>query len=222
MAKFLTSARAVDMLGRQQIAGIPTALSELFKNAYDAYATEVRADYLPRRQILLLRDNGIGMSANDFVRRWLTIGTDSKARDGSAPPLARPRSLKLRTQMGEKGIGRLAVASIGPQLLIVSRAMPAPEKSGPSQVKDKIDDSIVVALVQWTLFEVPGLTLDDVVVPMRTVGNPVDVTQEMLEALAQEVRDCVVELGTQIPPSYAERIESALSKLTMDPVPMLR
>ena len=32
------------MLGRQQIAGIPTAISELFKNAHDAYATRVEAD----------------------------------------------------------------------------------------------------------------------------------------------------------------------------------
>ena len=31
MAKFKTRARTVDMLGRQQIAGASTALSELFK-----------------------------------------------------------------------------------------------------------------------------------------------------------------------------------------------
>ena len=61
MAKFLTSARAVDMLGRQQIAGIPTAISELFKNAYDAYARSVRADYFPDRRLLVLRDDGVGI-----------------------------------------------------------------------------------------------------------------------------------------------------------------
>ena len=33
------------MLGRQQIAGIPTAISELFKNAHDAYADNVEADF---------------------------------------------------------------------------------------------------------------------------------------------------------------------------------
>ena len=32
MATFKTRARALDMLGRQQIAGIPTAINELFKN----------------------------------------------------------------------------------------------------------------------------------------------------------------------------------------------
>ena len=45
MARFQVRARTVDMLGRQQIAGIPTAISELFKNAHDAYARCVEVDY---------------------------------------------------------------------------------------------------------------------------------------------------------------------------------
>ena len=36
------------MLGRQQIAGVPTAIAELFKNAHDAYADRVEADYFSR------------------------------------------------------------------------------------------------------------------------------------------------------------------------------
>ena len=45
MVTFKARARALDMLGRQQIAGIPTAISELFKNAHDAYADNVVVDY---------------------------------------------------------------------------------------------------------------------------------------------------------------------------------
>ena len=45
MAKIRTRARAVDMLGRQQIATIQNALTELFKNAHDAYAKNVRVDF---------------------------------------------------------------------------------------------------------------------------------------------------------------------------------
>jgi DNA mismatch repair ATPase MutL len=66
------------MLGRQQIAGIGTAISELFKNAHDAYATRVEVDFLRWNQTLVLRDNGIGMSVEDFETRWLTLGTESK------------------------------------------------------------------------------------------------------------------------------------------------
>nr|VFK60043.1 MAG: hypothetical protein BECKTUN1418F_GA0071002_11971 [Candidatus Kentron sp. TUN]VFK69349.1 MAG: hypothetical protein BECKTUN1418E_GA0071001_11941 [Candidatus Kentron sp. TUN] len=48
MAGFKTSAHAVDMLGRQQIAGIPTAINELFKNAFDAYADRVERNFSHR------------------------------------------------------------------------------------------------------------------------------------------------------------------------------
>lgn len=38
---FKTRARTIDHLGRGQIADAPTAVSELWKNAWDAYATQV-------------------------------------------------------------------------------------------------------------------------------------------------------------------------------------
>src|SRR5579862_2740056 len=75
MVTFKARARALDMLGRQQIAGIPTAISELFKNAHDAYADRVVVDYFRQASLLVLRDDGVGMSEKDFEERWLTIGT---------------------------------------------------------------------------------------------------------------------------------------------------
>jgi hypothetical protein len=74
MAKFRTRARTVDMLGRQQIAGIPTAISELFKNAHDAYAKKVEVDYFRSSGLFVLRDDGLGMTEEDFKKRWLTLG----------------------------------------------------------------------------------------------------------------------------------------------------
>ena len=84
MANFKASARSVDMLGRQQIAGIPNAINEIFKNAYDAYAKEVRADFIEDSNILFIRDNGYGMTRSDFEDKWLTLGTDSKAVNGNS------------------------------------------------------------------------------------------------------------------------------------------
>lgn len=101
MAKFLTSARSVDMLGRQQIAGIPTAVSEIFKNAYDAYATSVRGDFFPDKRVLVIRDNGVGMTSDDFQTRWLTVGTESKA-----PGLACRRYLGPRESLSGNRWGR--------------------------------------------------------------------------------------------------------------------
>ena len=44
MAQFRTKARAVDLLGKGQIADLPTAISELWKNGYDAYARNLNCD----------------------------------------------------------------------------------------------------------------------------------------------------------------------------------
>ncbi len=80
MAKFRTKARAVDMLGRQQIADASTAISELFKNAHDAYADHVEVDFFRSDTLLVIRDDGIGMTPDEFESNWLVLGTDSKVR----------------------------------------------------------------------------------------------------------------------------------------------
>ena len=66
------------MLGRQQIAGVPTAISELFKNAHDAYAERVEVDYYRKIGLFVLRDDGDGMTRDQFTERWLTIATENQ------------------------------------------------------------------------------------------------------------------------------------------------
>ena len=157
MATFSVSARTVDMLGRQQIAGIPTAISELFKNAHDAYARNVEVDYFRDDGLFVLRDDGLGMTREDFERRWLTLGTDSKIGSDSLklPPIDPSQS--KRPILGEKGIGRLAIAIIGSQVLVLSRA----------RLDGKPSDRIVAAYLHWGIFELPGLNLDDIPIPVR-------------------------------------------------------
>lgn len=65
MAQFKTRARALDLLGRQQIAGIPTAINELIKNAHDAYADKFDIDFLRCNNLLVLRDDGLGMTKTE-------------------------------------------------------------------------------------------------------------------------------------------------------------
>lgn len=159
MAKFAVRARAVDMLGRQQIAGVPTAIHELFKNAHDAYATRVEVDYIRQLNRLVIRDNGLGMTQSDFLERWLALGTESKFGP-NAKELARwtgPEELSVRPLMGEKGIGRLAIATIAPVTFVLSRAVR----------KDGLH-SVTGCLVCWPLFELPGLDISDIEIPLRT------------------------------------------------------
>lgn len=117
MARIKVRARTLDMLGRQQMASIPNALHELYKNAYDAYADLARTDYYRQEQSLTLRDNGIGMTLDDFESRWLTLGTESKMNQGGLEPPYTDKSKPYRYPLGEKGIGRLAIATVGPQVL---------------------------------------------------------------------------------------------------------
>ncbi len=162
MAQFTARARAIDLLGRQQIAGIPTAINELFKNAYDAYAEHVEVDYLRKENVFILRDDGLGMTKDDFEKRWLVLATESKFTNHKTPPPPTDPEKPLRPIMGEKGIGRLAIASIGRQVLILSRA----ERTNEHSIKEL--QPLMAAFINWGMFECPGINLDQVFIPVRS------------------------------------------------------
>lgn len=184
MAKFKTRARAVDMLGRQQIAGVPNAISELFKNAHDAYADHAEVDYFRSDGLFVLRDDGLGMTLKDFEDRWLTIGTESKLTSSigiELPPI--DTSKKRRPITGEKGIGRLAIAVIGPQVLVLTRA-----KRG-----KKLGD-LVAAFLHWGIFEAPGVNLDQIEIPMVSFPGGTLPTSDDINKMVKLVRNNVLDL----------------------------
>ncbi len=207
MARMRVRARAVDMLGRQQIAGIPTAIHELFKNAHDAYADRVRVDYIHSLDLFVLRDNGIGMTRDDLEQKWLTLGTESKVGQNDpgveiwTGPDRRPR----RTALGEKGIGRLAIAVIGPQVLVYSRAVRPDGLRSP-----------VCALVNWSLYEQPGIDIDQVEVPIIDLEGFVPPTPADVAGLVAACHRNLAELGDAITPTARERIASELDSFDVD------
>lgn len=181
MARFKARARALDLLGKQQIAGVPTAINELFKNAHDAYADNVEVDYFRKEKLIILRDNGLGMTRKDFESRWLTLGTESKFTNRKTPPPPKDPDKPERPVMGEKGIGRLAIASIGSQVLVLTKA------------KRKNDNhKIIAALINWSVFELPGLDLDDVVIPIREFHDLPDFAD--IELMKEELIGSLEEL----------------------------
>lgn len=148
---FQTRARTIDHLGREQIADCPTAISELWKNAYDAYARNVGLNiYDGKPAIATIVDDGHGMNRREFTERWLVVGTESKAEQTETSEEDRD-GLPVRTKQGQKGIGRLSSASLGPLLLVVSK---------------RRDDPFVAALIDWRLFENPYLFLLDIEIPV--------------------------------------------------------
>ncbi len=164
---FQTKARTVDHLGREQIADTPTAISELWKNAFDAYARNVSLDiFAGEEPVAVISDNGHGMNREEFEGRWLVVGTESKATTDRTP-VADRNGLAPRPRQGQKGIGRLSCANLGPVLLLVSK---------------RKADPFVAALLDWRLFENPFINLGDIRIPVTEFDE-----REQLFALLPEL-----------------------------------
>lgn len=161
MAKFKAKARAIELLGKGQIADLPTAITELWKNGYDAYAKNLTCKLFldsykdNSKPIFQLSDDGFGMSKDDILNKWFILGTDSKARNEKISPQF---NLDRRTPMGEKGIGRLSVSYLGSQMLMISK---------------KADASANAFLLDWRILDNYNFFLDDLDIPLFEFDNVV-------------------------------------------------
>ncbi|RKG42447.1 MULTISPECIES: ATP-binding protein [Acinetobacter] len=147
---FRARARTIEHLGKGQIADCPTAVSELWKNAYDAYARDVAlftvdTDY-PCGALI---DNGCGMSPEQIIDNWLIVGTESKSRKKTLNEEDR-FGIPIRQTQGEKGIGRLSAAFLANVTFLVTK---------------KLNGSFTSLLVDWRLFENPYLSFEDISIP---------------------------------------------------------
>jgi len=156
---FQTRARTIDHLGRGQIADSPTAVSELWKNAYDAYARSVELHIFEGNpEVAAVIDDGFGMNRTDFVDRWLVIGTESKLEDDDHSP-RETFGLPLRARQGEKGIGRLSAAFLAPVAIVLSK---------------RVNEKFAAVMLDWRLFENPFISLSDIQVPVEEFDTPSD------------------------------------------------
>ena len=191
MPSIRVRARALDMLGRQQIAGVPTAISEIFKNAHDAYAHNVEVDFLRHSRLLVVRDDGMGMSHRDFLDRWLTLGTESKLGAETDANLPRPDpNQDPRPILGEKGIGRLAIAAIGPQTLVLTRAKLSADT-----------DQLVVAFIHWGVFSLPGVDLADIQIPVLPLPGGMLPSGANVATLVAQMRTNLENIAVSLPKS---------------------
>ena len=199
MTGFRARARTIDMLGRQQIANLPTALSELFKNSHDAYATRACADFYRKLNLLVVSDDGVGMDRETFEQTWLTIATESKL---DRTPVQKPRGMHERVQLGEKGIGRFAIGALGSQVLVVSKRVGSPKAA---------------ALVSWKMFELPGIDLDEVPVGLIELDSE-ELTAEDVASLKAPLREAVERFyGLASLDGWSSHIEQILTGLKVIP-----
>jgi len=116
---FTVDTKLFHELGELLVAKESTALVELIKNAYDADATEVvvLGEYLndPLRGRIIVKDDGLGMSAGEFENGFLRIAGRSKLTKD------RRSAVFGRRFTGEKGVGRLAAHKLATKVEVSSR-----------------------------------------------------------------------------------------------------
>ncbi|MFA4818678.1 MAG: ATP-binding protein [Patescibacteria group bacterium] len=105
--RFDVSGNLIRKFGRESISNKDVAILELLKNSYDAGAAKVEVDFSSvntKDAMISISDNGNGMDYLDLKSKWMRIATPFKSK-----------KLKNgeRTFIGEKGIGRLSVESLG-------------------------------------------------------------------------------------------------------------
>ncbi|MER8903447.1 ATP-binding protein [Mesorhizobium sp. M0772] len=101
-------------LGRNLYRNFITVLGEAISNAWDADAKNVWIDIDRETSRFSIKDDGIGMSAEDFQTKFLKIGY-SKRSDGAT------RTGRKRPYIGAKGIGKLALLSCAKRISIISK-----------------------------------------------------------------------------------------------------
>lgn len=124
---FQASARLVAILGEHLITDHVVGLLELVKNGHDADAAHVNLELLhlktPERAVIVVQDDGFGMSAEDVQFRFLMPATDAKEQQKRQ----KLRTPKGRLPLGEKGVGRFASQALAHHLELVTRAAGHPE-----------------------------------------------------------------------------------------------
>ena len=120
---FTVDSRLLQELGERLIGKPSIALAELVKNSYDADANVVEIEFAPEHQSdgeIIVRDDGHGMTLEDFRDFWMRIGTTHKVDKRVSPCFG-------RTLTGSKGVGRLSVQFLAGRLDVVTVPMPRPD-----------------------------------------------------------------------------------------------
>lgn len=121
--KFNISLSVLNHLGRNLYRSLITVIGEAISNSWDADAKNVHIYIDREKNLLIVHDDGVGMTPNDFQDKFLKIGY-SKRKDGkSCSPTKRPF-------IGRKGIGKLALLSCAKSISIITKTEKTPLTGG--------------------------------------------------------------------------------------------
>src|ERR1035437_2154306 len=111
---FAISLSVLEHLGRHLYRSFATVLGEAISNAWDADAKNVWITLDPDKNGFWIKDDGLGMTADDFQEKFLKIGY-SKRKSGKS------KSKSGRPFIGRKGIGKLALLSCAQRISVISK-----------------------------------------------------------------------------------------------------
>lgn len=111
---FEISLSVLNHLGRNLYRSFITILGEAISNSWDADAKNVWLVVDKENNTLIIKDDGSGMTADDFQNKFLKIGY-SKRKDGTI------NTVKGRPYIGRKGIGKLALLSCAERINVISK-----------------------------------------------------------------------------------------------------
>ncbi len=111
---FEISLSVLNHLGRNLYRSFITVLGEAVSNSWDADAENVWIYIDKDKNYLVIKDDGDGMTADDFQNKFLKIGY-TKRKNGVT------KSAKGRPYIGRKGIGKLALLSCADKITVISK-----------------------------------------------------------------------------------------------------
>ena len=113
---FNISLSILNHLGRNLYRSFITVLGEAISNAWDADARNVRITIDRDKGMLIIEDDGHGMTEDDFQNKFLKIGYSKRKNNVSATENGRPF-------IGRKGIGKLALLSCAKRITILTKTV---------------------------------------------------------------------------------------------------
>lgn len=160
---FSTNAKLEKLIGRELITNNIIAIFELLKNSYDAFSDTATVSFenfvvnetdLENRNkrnvvvskkdsVIVISDNGVGMSFEEVKTKWMEIGTTSKEGVSEVEVNKHKRAIN-----GEKGIGRFGTDKLGSKLRLVSVGANGYEKT--------------TLIIDWNLFDDHSKKIQDV------------------------------------------------------------
>ena len=121
----------IEHLGISLYSKLPSVLSELVSNSWDADADKVTIEFIDdgKKKEIVYSDDGIGMSFDELNEKYLVIGRNRR-KDPKEP-----KSKKGRKIIGKKGLGKLSVFGVCDVIEVVS-------------VKNKLKNHFLMDLIE--------------------------------------------------------------------------